>query len=107
MVGCIVGGKCIMQALTLPLQAGLGPAEWEAHTSRSNVMSPTQVHAQEAFQQPLHPQKDSGNGDADLNGEEVKKAAIPATGSVPGFVWKDYLPSLFQALREAFGIDNG
>ncbi|RMZ52957.1 hypothetical protein APUTEX25_001076 [Auxenochlorella protothecoides] len=52
-------------------------------------------------------QKDSGNGDAALNGEEVKKAAIPATGSVPGFVWKDYLPSLFQALREAFGIDNG
>lgn len=52
-------------------------------------------------------QRDSGNGDTALDGEEVKKAAIPATGCVPGFLWKDYLPSLFQALREAFGIDNG
>ena len=38
---------------------------------------------------------------------EIRKQSIPGTGSVPGFLWKEYLPTTFQKLREMFGIDNG
>lgn len=40
-------------------------------------------------------------------GMEIRKQSIPGTGSVPGFLWKEYLPTTFQKLREMFGIDNG
>lgn len=41
------------------------------------------------------------------DGMEIRKQSIPGTGSVPGFLWKEYLPTTFQKLREMFGIDNG
>lgn len=47
-----------------------------------------------------------GGAKADLDKENITKQHIPATGAVPAFTWKDYLPRMFKGLREAFGIDN-